>query len=415
MALPAVILTLYLGLEWLDRSHTKPLSLTTLRAHLTSLPAHVRTIGLRVVGSALALLVVAVPWHHAMYIRHGAAWWDELYGDNHWRRLMIGRHGDRGTFAYFLREIGFGTFPSTPLFLVAVAIAVTREFRSPNARRLATLGIAWAVGVYGVLSLSMTKFHHYILPALPGLALVLAAVLDDLRQDGTASSRQASLWPIAALVGLPLIAVITFDVAQAKEAGARFTWLFSYDYVHSVVGRPWPGGLDFRIALGVLAAIAALALIARALLPRANATLPLSLFLVGLCATVFLLDRYMPAVTAHWSQKPLIARYFRERGSANEPLAAYQMFWRGETFYTKNAINEGPPEDRMLFDYHADTDERLRRFLAARTGRVFVLYPIDRDAHLRRLIPPGAAFAVIESDNNKFRLATIDPAKSHPR
>ncbi len=66
---------------------------------------------LRPLVAALALVVVAVPWHHAMLIRHGAPFWDELFGDNHWRRMVIGRHGDRGTFEYFLRELGYGFSP----------------------------------------------------------------------------------------------------------------------------------------------------------------------------------------------------------------------------------------------------------------------------------------------------------------
>ena len=42
-----------------------------------------------------------------MIIRHGGAFWNELFGDNHWRRMVLGRHGDRGTFEYFLRELGY--------------------------------------------------------------------------------------------------------------------------------------------------------------------------------------------------------------------------------------------------------------------------------------------------------------------
>jgi len=51
-----------------------------------------------------------------------------------------------------------------------------------------------------VVSLSMTKFHHYILPALPGLAIVVGCFLDDLM--GRARERLALL---AALVGIPLL------------------------------------------------------------------------------------------------------------------------------------------------------------------------------------------------------------------
>src|SRR6185369_5491847 len=71
--------------------------------------------------ATLALLVVAVPWHHAMYNRHGDPWWNELFGDNHWRRMVLGRHGDRGTFEYFLRELGYAILPWLPIAPAALA------------------------------------------------------------------------------------------------------------------------------------------------------------------------------------------------------------------------------------------------------------------------------------------------------
>src|SRR5262249_12011110 len=30
------------------------------------------------------VVVVAFPWYHAMLIRHGLPFWNELFGDNHW-------------------------------------------------------------------------------------------------------------------------------------------------------------------------------------------------------------------------------------------------------------------------------------------------------------------------------------------
>ena len=65
------------------------------------------------------------------------------------------------------------------------------------------LGAIWFVSAYAVVSLSMTKFHHYILPALPGLALVLGCFLDDLLRAGRQRVAAA-----AALVGLPLLALV---------------------------------------------------------------------------------------------------------------------------------------------------------------------------------------------------------------
>ena len=135
----------------------------------------------------LGCAVVAIPWHHAMLARHGLPFWEELYGDNHWRRLVLGRHGDRGAFDYFLRELGYAVLPFVALVPAALAWVAMRRFaarraRRPSGRRVPAatdrrqeifwLGAIWFVSAYAVVSLSITKFHHYILPALPGLALV---------------------------------------------------------------------------------------------------------------------------------------------------------------------------------------------------------------------------------------------------
>ena len=98
--------------------------------------------------------IVAVPWHHAMLIRHGAPFWSELFGDNHWRRMVIGRHGDRGEFDYFLRELGYGLWPWVALAPAAFAWSVLRrplstdsdvEARKQGALRL---GAIWFASAY---------------------------------------------------------------------------------------------------------------------------------------------------------------------------------------------------------------------------------------------------------------------------
>ena len=146
-----------------------------------------------IVVSLIACAVVAVPWHHAMLARHGRAFWDELYGDNHWRRLVVGRHGDRGTFEYFVRELGYGLLPWVALAPAALGWAVTRRSAAQaggggagavdpaEARKqgIIWLGAIWFVAGYALVSMSVTKFHHYILPALPGLAIAIGCFLDE--------------------------------------------------------------------------------------------------------------------------------------------------------------------------------------------------------------------------------------------
>ena len=353
--------------------------------------------------SALAIVIVAAPWHHAMIIKHGWAFWNELFGDNHWRRMMLGRHGDRGTFEYFLRELGYGMLPWVALAPAALAAMVMRKADDARRQAIYWLGGIWAVAAYALVSLSMTKFHHYVLPSIPGLAIVIGCFLDDIlnKQD----SRRA--W-LAALAGVPLLGIVFADLIAARNSAQRFLWLFSYDYVHSPTGRPWPPELDFRtplVVFVVLIAIATLAMGAKKLLRYAV----LGLCLSSVAFTYFVLDVYMREVAPFWSQKLTLAEYYKHRASPDEKLIAYAMYWRGETFYSENEIYEGPKEERTVFDQD-NADDDMKNWIANHRGRrVFIIYERGRQSHVQQLVPAEtrSSFKVLYEKNNKFSLAEV--------
>jgi 4-amino-4-deoxy-L-arabinose transferase-like glycosyltransferase len=364
-----------------------------------------------VVVSLIALAVVAVPWHHAMLIRHGLPFWNELFGDNHWRRMVIGRHGDRGSFEYFLRELGYGMLPWLSVAPAALGWAVMRRGQaagsavppSAEARKqgIIWLGAIWFVCGYAVVSVSMTKFHHYVLPAIPGLAIVIGCFLDDLvarRAQRTAAA--------VALVGVPLVLLVTVDLVVSSNAAQRFLWLFSYDYVHNPHGRPWPEKLDFSTVLVLFGAAFVVGTVALAW-ARTRRWGIVGLGVASVALTFFLLDVFMPGVAPYWSQKGPIATYYRTRSSPEERLIAFQMYWRGETFYTENEIYEGPTEERTVFDQDG-ADERLKDWIARHRGhRHFFIFERGQQGHLQGLLPPEArsSFRVIDSTNNKFSVA----------
>jgi 4-amino-4-deoxy-L-arabinose transferase-like glycosyltransferase len=358
-----------------------------------------------VVVSALVMVIVAAPWHHAMIIRHGWAFWNELFGDNHWRRMMLGRHGDRGSFEYFLRELGYGILPWVALAPAALAGIVMRKADDARKQAVYWLGGIWFVAGYALVSLSMTKFHHYVLPAIPGLAIVIGCFLDDVleKQDVRRT------W-LAALIGVPLMGVILADLLHARNAAQRFLWLFSYDYVHSPTGRPWPESLDFRTpltVLGVLIALTTLGLGWKKLLRPAV----VGLCLVSVAMTYFLLDVYMRDVAPFWSQKETLAEYYRHRSSPDEKLLAYSMYWRGETFYSENEIYDDPvKEERTVFDQDG-ADEQMKDWIAKHRGRrVFIIYERGRQSHVQQLLPEEkrSTFRVLYEKNNKFSLAQAE-------
>jgi hypothetical protein len=126
--------------------------------------------------------------------------------------------------------------------------------------------------------------------------------------------------------------------------------------------------------------------------------------------TFFLLDGFMPAVAPFWSQKGPIATYYQNRRSPEERLIAYQLYWRGETFYTSNEIYEGPAEERTVFDSEG-ADDKFKDWVARHRGRrAFFLYERFQQGRIENLLPPEvrSSFHVVDDKNNKFSLAVAE-------
>ncbi|HEY5452302.1 MAG TPA: hypothetical protein VIQ54_26280, partial [Polyangia bacterium] len=334
----------------------------------------------------------------------------------HWRRMVIGRHGDRGTFEYFVRELGYGLLPWIAVAPAALGWAVLRGGRSATAaaapddqaearrKGIILLGAIWFVAGYAMVSLSMTKFHHYVLPAIPGMAIVIGCFLDDLIARG--GWRRGA---VVALIGIPLLVMVAIDLVDTKSAAQKLLWLFSYDYVHNKSGRPWPERLDFSGALIGFCVAFALATVALAA-PRIRRWAALGLSGAAIVFTFYLLDGFMRGVAPSWSQKGPIAAYYENRRSPEERLIAYQLYWRGETFYTSNEIYEGPTEERTVFDQEG-ADDKLKDWMSRHRGRrAFFLYERHQQSRLQGMLPPESrsSFRVVDDQNNKFSLAQAD-------
>jgi len=201
-------------------------------------------------------------------------------------------------------------------------------------------------------------------------------------------------------------AVVAFDLAGAKNSAQHFLWLFSYDYINTPRGRPWPPGLDFRPALIVfsVAFAVATALLCWRRLQRIG-TIALAGVAVAFC--LYLLDGYMRDVAPYWSQKHLLATYYQQRRSPDEKLLVWQMYWRGENFYTANEIYQGPVAERTVFLGDKNV-ENLKDWIARHRGRrAFLLVERSRWGQVPAMFPPETqkSLRIIDEANMKFVLA----------
>jgi 4-amino-4-deoxy-L-arabinose transferase-like glycosyltransferase len=350
----------------------------------------------------LLFVVVAFPWYHAMLVRHGMPFWRELIGDNYVHRAL-GRHGDRGTFEYYLQWLGYGTFPWAGIAAAALLRALRGRGERPR-DRLLHLATWWLVIDYVVLTLVTTKFHHYLLPMVPALAILASVYLDELLEGRV---RPLELL----LIALPITALCGVDLAELPQ---RNLWLFDYDYVNMPgLGRPWPLRSLYgdRYEYGrVIATFAALGALATALLALRRRAL-VALATVALAWGVFLADRFVIELSPHWSQKHVIATYYARRRGPEEPLLVWTLFWHGENFYTANEIYRAD-DDRERTVFLGDRPEqKLRAYLERHRGRVYFLVERVKIEALKSLLPVElrASVVLVDDSNNKLVLLAAGP------
>ena len=431
---------------------------------------------LELLRGGLVFIACGIPWWHAMLIRHGRPFWNELIGDNYVNRAA-GRNGDRGTFEYYLEWIGYGTFPWSG----TAAVGAIASFLAPKTPRgaLARFALVWALVDVGTITLVNTKFHHYSLPAIPAIAILAALFLDDVLTE-------PKRWHAIAL-GLFALPITFFCARDLAAYPPRFLWMFDYDYVLVPgTGRTWPsstiygtryeyGGL--LLVLGMAAVAALVALLVAVARGRAVAPTPddpkaapppapgrvlalagavlmalvvgiaagpstnhgaapvlspwlwlvpavpmlvalgyaarsvrlgpmLPLALIGTLYGAFLLDRYLPDLGPHWSQKHVIASYYAHRSGPEEPLIVYNLYWRGENFYTRNEVYSQPTVDEKWAWVEPQNLHPQAWFERHKGRRIFILLERHRLEQVRGLLPVAArqTVQVVDDSNNKLLL-----------
>jgi hypothetical protein len=402
-------------------------------------------------------------------------------------------------------------FPWSGIVTLASLLSFKKLRDGDPKRGLVGFALIWFVVEFTVMSLVNTKFHHYILPALPALAVLAGVLLDEILAAPTRLHALALL-----LVAAPITYLSGRDLAAFPP---RLLWLFNYDYVNMPgTGRPWPtpgqygDRYEYGAQLLVFAVAATVATIALALLAlrghqreasapttpadRVNAgpyrdapevqrnqeavrptpTAALALlggFVVALVASIlcgpsspgglapvigrlawleptafmlpfvvlvayavsadwqksarsvavwalvglatvwsgFVADKLLIELSPHWSQKHVIAAYYAKRSGPDEPLIAWQLYWRGENFYTRNEIYRSPKvEDRTVFlgDHNA---EKMQQYFTSHAGRrVFFVVERTRFESLRQLLPQASrsSLTVVDDSNNKIYLAVAN-------
>jgi 4-amino-4-deoxy-L-arabinose transferase-like glycosyltransferase len=258
------------------------------------------------------IALIAVPWHVAMWFKDGRRFLHEYFVTHLWNRAAVGVHGERGTFDFYLSQIGYGMFLWAALLPAALAALVFRTRTDTPEGRARFVVATWAVSSMAFFSIVQTKFHHYILPAIPAFALAIGFWLDDVL------SRRARGLGLAALVGAGIVLVIGNDMMGEPK---QWIEMFIYRY-----DRPWPSAAPWQIevsdaflGLGVAGALA----LALFTVPRLEKVAVAAVACVAIAIAGWSMHVYMPVAATHWGQRDAVREYYDSREIHGARLVYY--------------------------------------------------------------------------------------------
>lgn len=296
-----------------------------------------------VTGIILAVSIIG-PWYLAIYARHGRGFLDELV-----MRHMLGRtldhlhdtnEGEDTGIVYFVRQLGYATFPWSGAALVALltAAGTTQRPRGTDDRSqramARSLFCTAAIMAFTLVSAMRTKFHHYALIVLPSAAALTGMWLDEViaiaaTRENRSHSARAHATTLAIFVAAVVAALVALDVTRTPQ---RFIHLLTYRY-----NRAWPSTISLTTAIGALASAFIVAFLVGGVVSRWRKLCVVASSAAAIGFAMLLLDVYLPRCASDGGQRDVIAAFYADRAS-HDPLIAYQLNWKGENVYTGNNI-----------------------------------------------------------------------------
>jgi hypothetical protein len=93
--------------------------------------------------------------------------------------------GDDVSFRYYVWQLGYGLFPWTGLSAAALVAWLRRPDRTRDRQGDASVFMAmWFLSTFGMFTITLTKFHHYIFPLVPPTAVLTGVLVDRLLGKG---------------------------------------------------------------------------------------------------------------------------------------------------------------------------------------------------------------------------------------
>lgn len=322
-------------------------------------------------GAPLALAVAAA-WYGPVTARHGWTFIDQFIIQHHFARYLSNKYHHPQPFYFYLPVAALFALPWTA-FLVAALIGARRwQWRGQSSKsKLRVYALVWMVVPIAFFSLSGSKLPGYILPALPGAALLVGERLRFYTRDPASGLRAMRATGIALLLLAISIAI----------------YLTYFGHVASVRAM--------AVALPLLLAGLFVAALAR-LRQWCAALVIMAMFTATLLALALVLDEGARGE----SVRDLIAQA-SERGYASAPVFELHTIERTAEFYAAGRVVRGANNDIMKFEGVPEIAEAVRQ---RGGGPALVILPVE---FVRLLTGYAPLKSEVIGDNGQVALVAV--------
>jgi 4-amino-4-deoxy-L-arabinose transferase-like glycosyltransferase len=170
-----------------------------------------RSVWLSLVWGVPLALLVAATWYGPVIARHGWTFIDEFFVQHHFARFVSNKYHHPQPFYFYPVIILMLALPWTVHLIVALVKARNWQWRGSDSTSIVRVfALAWLLLPIVFFSFSGSKLPGYVLPALPGVALLVADRL-------TASPK--ARWPLVIAGGTIVLVVIVVNFFAAPFAG----------------------------------------------------------------------------------------------------------------------------------------------------------------------------------------------------
>lgn len=310
-------------------------------------------------GGLAIFMATAAPWYTYETIKHGSAFMDEFFYNDHIRRFIEAEHRGNDTWYFYPASILGGMFPWT---LVAIP-AMVRLFRmlKQEPSSFCVFLATWICVVFWVFQMAHSKLISYVAPLFPAIALVIA---DFLVESSSKDTRAAGLFAAAiSTSAFILIAAILLVVGAAR--------------IETFLPLGTPGQCVIFFAAAMLAIVAAVTIVLARRGRLLDGAFTMILVVPVLLATIgSLAPRLEPYVSSseacRWLKK------FDPGAPANGTFLSSKHCVRGVRYYTGSKVAIMDFKGRNFFSPHPiaflTTEQELVDFLSNQSSVTYCFF-----------------------------------------